>query len=61
MADTANKRLDEELHRILESSGQKNPLPADVQLLKPAQAFFWPWQVPQVPSYTSDHAPGSPI
>jgi hypothetical protein len=58
MADTA--KLDEDLQRILDSAGQRKSFPAEFQLPKPVQSFAWPWQVPQVPSYTSDHAPSSP-
>jgi hypothetical protein len=54
MAQT--EKLDEELRRILETTGQNNPVPTNLLQLKPVQAFAWPWQVPQVPSYTSDHA-----
>jgi hypothetical protein len=57
MADTA--KLDEDLQRILEAASQRNSLPVELQLPKPVQSFAWPWQVPQVPSYTSDHAPSS--
>jgi hypothetical protein len=53
MAQT--EKLDEELRRILDTTGQKNPLPMEqLSQLKPVQAFAWPWQVPQAPSYTSD-------
>jgi hypothetical protein len=54
MADTA--KLDEDLQRILDSAGQRT-FPTELQLPKPLQSFAWPWQVPQVPSYTADHAP----
>lgn len=50
------EKLDEQLRQILETAGQKSPVP-DLLQYKPVQAFAWPWQVPQVPSYTTDHAP----
>lgn len=49
--------LDDELRRLLQTAQDQQTLrvaPAPVAPLQLAPA--WPWQVPQVPSYTSDHA-----
>ena len=59
MADQAVK-LDQDLDRLLESMGRQSPLPSEVQQqMRQSQSvlFAWPWQVPQVPAYTSDHVP----
>jgi hypothetical protein len=56
---TENKQLDEELGRILKIATEMTPIPQELQ---PQQTqSSWPWQVPQAPTYTTDHtpAPGS--
>jgi hypothetical protein len=55
---TDNLRLDEELRRLLATSGDRQPV--KVELPAP-QASTWPWQVPQVPTITSDRTPSSGI
>jgi hypothetical protein len=49
--------LDEELERILQLGSGMRPLTQQSEAMRPAQAPVWPWQVPQVPSYTSDRSP----
>lgn len=59
MAD--NRELEKELRRILDGAGAGAPFSlslVEFQQLRQTQSSAWPWQVPQVPSYTSDHAPG---
>lgn len=52
----AGQDLDTELNRILEIAGERKPV--RVELPAP-QAAVWPWQVPQVPTITSDRAPNN--
>ncbi|MCK1503147.1 hypothetical protein [Bradyrhizobium sp. 188] len=53
---TDNKQLDEELGRVLKLATEMTPVPQELQLQQTQSS--WPWQVPQVPTYTSDHTPG---
>nr|WP_156134385.1 hypothetical protein [Methylobacterium sp. ZNC0032] len=61
MADNKNVDLDAELHRILAGAAERMPVekyPVQrAMIAKPlASRRIWPWQVPQVPAYTSDGA-----
>jgi hypothetical protein len=58
---TDNKQLDQELGRILEIAAEMTPVSKELQRLQQTQSNVWPWQVPQVPSYISDHTPNSPF
>lgn len=49
-------KLDEELRRILDMAAEMTPIAKELQLQQ-TQSPAWPWQVQQVPSYTSDHVP----
>jgi hypothetical protein len=54
MADQDN--ADVELVRLLQVAGDRTLVRVEI----PApQAAIWPWQVPQVPTITSDHAPNT--
>jgi hypothetical protein len=55
---TENKKLDEELSRILKTAADMTPVSKELQLQQ-TQSHAWPWQVPQAPSYISDHAPNT--
>ena len=52
----AEQNYDTELRRILETAGERQPVRAEVptQQAPAQQAMVWPWQVPQVPTITSD-------
>lgn len=56
MATQRERRLDKELGRILKAAADMAPVSKELQLQQ-IQSFSWPWQVPQAPSYTLDHAP----
>jgi hypothetical protein len=55
---TENKQLDEELRRILKIAADMTPVPQE--LLQQQIQSSWPWQVPQVETYTTDHTPPAP-
>jgi hypothetical protein len=52
---TKTSTLDAELQRVLEVAAQMAPIPNELQMQQTQSS--WPWQVPQVPSYTTDHTP----
>lgn len=52
---TEKKQLDKELGRILKIATEMTPVPQELQMQQTQSS--WPWQVPQVPTYTSDHIP----
>lgn len=52
---TKSSTLDAELQRVLEVAAQMAPIPNELQMQQTQSS--WPWQVPQVPSYTTDHTP----
>lgn len=52
---TEKQHLDDELGRLLEIAGQR--LPIETSPAQPVQASVWPWQVPQVPTFTTDQTP----
>jgi hypothetical protein len=52
---TENKQLDEELGRILKIAADMTPVPQELQQQQTQSS--WPWQVPQVPTYTTGHTP----
>lgn len=54
---TENKQLDQELGRILEIAADMTPGAKELHRLQHVQSNVWPWQVPQAPSYISDHTP----
>jgi hypothetical protein len=47
--------LDTELQRVLEIAAEMAPIPNELQLQQTQSS--WPWQVPQTPTYTTDHIP----
>lgn len=49
--------LDDELQRVLKIAADMAPVQNELQIHTQQSQSTWPWQVPQVPSYTSDHAP----
>jgi hypothetical protein len=51
---TDPKKLDDELSRLLEAVKLPPEVP-ERQQLQQTQHFTWPWQVPQVPAYTTDN------
>jgi hypothetical protein len=53
---TKSPVLDAELQRILETAADMAPIPNELKLQQTQSS--WPWQVPQAPSYTTDHTPG---
>jgi hypothetical protein len=53
---TKSPMLDAELQRVLEIAAEMAPLPNELKLQQ--TQISWPWQVPQVPTYTTDHTPG---
>jgi hypothetical protein len=52
---TKSTVLDAELQRILEIAAEMTPIPNELKLQQTQSS--WPWQVPQAPSYTTDHTP----
>ncbi|WP_315731185.1 MULTISPECIES: hypothetical protein [unclassified Bradyrhizobium] len=60
MATTENKALDQELSRILEIAAEMTPVSKELNRLQQVQNNVWPWQVPQAPTYVSDHTPNVP-
>jgi len=50
------EKLDEELGRILKAAAEMAPISRELQRQQ-TQSHAWPWQVPQAPSYSLDHAP----
>lgn len=52
---TDNEQLDTELGRILNIAAEMTPVRMELQLQQTQST--WPWQVPQVETYTSDHVP----
>jgi len=49
------QNYDKELGLILEAAGNRQPVRVELPATPlPAQALTWPWQVPQVPTITSD-------
>jgi hypothetical protein len=52
---TDKKQLDKELGRILKIAAEMTPVPQELQMQQTQSS--WPWQVLQVPTYTSDHTP----
>jgi hypothetical protein len=49
-----SNKFEEELHRLLATGSDRQPV--KVELAAP-HTSTWPWQVPQVPTITSDRTP----
>jgi hypothetical protein len=49
--------LDTELQRVLDIAAEMTPLPNELHSVQQNQSS-WPWQVRQLPTYTTDHIPG---
>lgn len=58
---TEKKQLDKELGRILKIAADMTSVSKELQLQQTQSYTSWPWQVPQAPSYTSDHSPNGPF
>ncbi len=47
--------LDEALRKILEVACEQKPGPLVPPIVHQSHSAAWPWQVPQVPTYTSNN------